>query len=250
MTITIREGGYYWRRDGVREGPIKRRPGRDVFILFASNSEHIWTSEGYYYSNKSPSQYDLIAEASAGDGWVFWRGGTCPVGADTLVDYQVRGGQQARCAARQIRWDHCGCDGDIIAYRVIEPAPAEPPCDGKPGGEWMAQQLVEKDARIKELEAELAARGAIIVDLNRKAARQQARVESLTYKYSYLREQVRAATPPAEQPERTVETFQQWRARNARCGVVVRLENGQPHYMPTADDISDYLEQRLGWEGE
>lgn len=24
MTLTIREGGYYWRRDGVRVGPMER----------------------------------------------------------------------------------------------------------------------------------------------------------------------------------------------------------------------------------
>lgn len=265
MTLTIREGGYYWRRDGVREGPMKRRAaetiGKGVFVWTAPSGE-IWTCDGGWHSRLDWNIRDLVAEAPAGDGWVFWRGGEYPVAPETLVEVQLRDGAIMQRAAKQFVWRDFGTSRDMIAYRVIRPAPAEPPCDGKQrtleeaeaeasslkiAFDEARQQLAEKDARIKELEKALERRVLKESDL-------QVRVDYLTHQNECLRKQLYTATttPPAEQPKRKAETFAEWFDNHGR-GVFVKSDGGGLCCMPTAEDISEYLkqlEQRLGREGE
>jgi hypothetical protein len=58
-------------------------------------------------------------EADA-EGWIKWDGGECPLPDDCLCHYNMVNGSWPRtCAARFLRWDRAGSEGDIIAYRPI-----------------------------------------------------------------------------------------------------------------------------------
>lgn len=65
--------------------------------------------------------------------WTDWHGGECPVPAGTLVEYRLRdGGTGSPLRTPHLwRWGHAGAHDDIIAYRVVEPAPL-PASDGLP----------------------------------------------------------------------------------------------------------------------
>lgn len=66
--------------------------------------------------------------------WIDWPGGECPVLAGTLIDVRYRDGhEEAGIPALTppnrdslhrwaTNWAHVGSDGDIIAYRIINPA--------------------------------------------------------------------------------------------------------------------------------
>lgn len=61
------------------------------------------------------------------DGWIEWKGGDCPVPLDVVVEYKMRGDHGfAQTDAGEVRWEHKGLLGDIIAYRIAkdQPAPA------------------------------------------------------------------------------------------------------------------------------
>lgn len=66
-----------------------------------------------------------------GEGWLPWSGGECPVAAETVVEVMFRDDwigpvMDTPCQARDLRWDHRKIDGDIMHYRVIQPAPPSP----------------------------------------------------------------------------------------------------------------------------
>ena len=56
------------------------------------------------------------------DGWIDWKGGMCPVDADTRVKIKHRDGMMSRNFAKAIcfRWDHIGNISDIVAYKVLK----------------------------------------------------------------------------------------------------------------------------------
>ncbi len=55
------------------------------------------------------------------DGWIEWHGGECPVAEIKFVEYRMRHGFKTSCFAGDLRWNHRGDMGDIIAYRVVKP---------------------------------------------------------------------------------------------------------------------------------
>lgn len=68
----------------------------------------------------------LKAEAKAGDGWIAWSGGECPVDQDAKVETKYRDGETQAAQAQYFRWDHACAkrthldpSADIIAYRVV-----------------------------------------------------------------------------------------------------------------------------------
>lgn len=237
MTITIREGGYYWRRDGVREGPMRRRTSGSPDYPWIAPSGRCWGGDGRrHYRDWAVAELDLIAEAPAGDGWVFWRGGECPVPPGTKVQVQFRIGalgEPANDQPERLRWHHGGNAGDIIAYRVIQPAPGAPPCDGRPGGEWMAQQLAEKDRRIAFLENALRRRAS-------QLAEKAARIKELEATLASSG----ATTQSAEKPKRKVETFEE-HFKQSISGPIALMSTGI-----FVRILSNYLEQRLGRESQ
>ena len=56
------------------------------------------------------------------DGWIGWGGGECPVPAGVRVEYVTRVGYHMHALASSLRWNHIGCRGDIVRFRVIQPA--------------------------------------------------------------------------------------------------------------------------------
>ena len=60
-------------------------------------------------------------EKKADDGWIQWNGGECPVDPGTRVCVKLRVGRYMDADSLVYRWDHVGGDGDIIAYRGVQP---------------------------------------------------------------------------------------------------------------------------------
>ncbi|MCR4297229.1 MAG: hypothetical protein NUV75_00540 [Gallionella sp.] len=57
----------------------------------------------------------------AGEDWIPWAGGECPVHQDALVDLELRSGDFKRSIRAKIwYWYHAGERCDIIAYRVVK----------------------------------------------------------------------------------------------------------------------------------
>lgn len=52
-------------------------------------------------------------------GWIEWKGGECPVPADTLVGYVLRDYYKGCNRAGGLSWDDTGSDTDIVAYRLL-----------------------------------------------------------------------------------------------------------------------------------
>ena len=69
--------------------------------------------------------------------WIEHDGGACPVAGDE-VWIRFRDGDERRCVPDEMRWDHWGGCGDIVAYRVVDPAP-------------QAQMLDEKSNRMRDM---------------------------------------------------------------------------------------------------
>ena len=65
-----------------------------------------------------------------GDWWP-WTGGECPVEANDIVNFLMRGDTEedddlyTNCRADGIMWTHNDSDGDIIAFRVVQHTPSE-----------------------------------------------------------------------------------------------------------------------------
>ncbi|MGY6249717.1 hypothetical protein ACXIUS_19520 [Bosea thiooxidans] len=67
---------------------------------------------------------------AAGNDWIEWNGGECPVGG--VVDVKLRRTHDdaedfllCDCEARDMRWRHIGNESDIVAYRLVD-APGAP----------------------------------------------------------------------------------------------------------------------------
>jgi hypothetical protein len=65
-----------------------------------------------------PSQPQV--KAKAGDEWVEWTGGACPVDLATPVEIEVSGKNTIRGDAGIFEWRHLGFPGDILRYRTIK----------------------------------------------------------------------------------------------------------------------------------
>lgn len=63
------------------------------------------------------------------NGWIDWHGGECPVDSDAIVEVKYRKPnpyQFNNDRAGDFTWSHDGFDGDIIAYRLVQPHEAQP----------------------------------------------------------------------------------------------------------------------------
>lgn len=70
------------------------------------------------------------------DGWIKWSGVKCPVDREHLVRIRFRDGEETTYShhAGTLRWDHNGSSGDIVAYRLVQPAPKYRPFASAPDG--------------------------------------------------------------------------------------------------------------------
>lgn len=78
-----------------------------------------WTLDNLKLLNE---HYSKIA---VDDGWKDWAGGICPVHNHTIVEVRLRDGDFRKMCAENFRWHYLGAEfayGDIIAYRIIQPA--------------------------------------------------------------------------------------------------------------------------------
>lgn len=64
-----------------------------------------------------------------GDGWIEWKGGECPVDRKTIVDVRFRLGDTVLATvAGEWAWMYSpDNDGDIVAYRIVQPAEPSAP---------------------------------------------------------------------------------------------------------------------------
>ena len=80
-------------------------------------------------------QYEAALAAKNG-GWIEWGGGECPLPRGALVDVRYRDGKQLNALSANygtlnprdasfVFWRNCGCEKDIIAYRLHQPQEAE-----------------------------------------------------------------------------------------------------------------------------
>lgn len=134
--------------DGWIEWAGGKRPvpaGTEIGIRFRSGREMLdgadgpslrWAHEGnggdiVAYRVVAPVEPAPPADA---DGWIEWAGGECPVPDGTLIDVRYRDGEDvcevpANEMAKSPRdaseafWLHDGLNVDIVAYRVVDPAP-------------------------------------------------------------------------------------------------------------------------------
>ena len=60
--------------------------------------------------------------------WIKWTGGECPVGKDAMVEVKLSCDEEAASLAGTLRWSWMAVPGDIIAYRVVKPAPSGSCC--------------------------------------------------------------------------------------------------------------------------
>lgn len=75
--------------------------------------------------SKSREIADLRAKLDKADGWIEWHGGACPVEKTAQVYVRLRGYEtdpSGPFCAGFWEWNHKGEVGDIIAYRLAEPA--------------------------------------------------------------------------------------------------------------------------------
>lgn len=86
--------------------------------------QYIHAKKAWYpidYPNFHPdAEYRVVPDE---DGWLPWYGGKCPVAAMTVVEVRYKSGPSIGVAeAHFIRWEY----GDVIAYRIIKEAEADP----------------------------------------------------------------------------------------------------------------------------
>lgn len=90
-------------------------------------SQHDWSSNENIlrYRLCAPDEWRSSTQPD-GDGWIEWHGGERPVPTFVLVEVRYRwrpfGGPTPR-HLNGLQWDHQGRPDDIVAYRVVSPAP-------------------------------------------------------------------------------------------------------------------------------
>lgn len=57
--------------------------------------------------------------------WIEWSGGERPVPPNTQVEVEFQSGIVGSSLSHEVRWWYLGSAGDIVAYRVLEAAPAK-----------------------------------------------------------------------------------------------------------------------------
>lgn len=74
--------------------------------------------------------------------WKMWSGGSCPVDPKAKVEYKMRVGDGILTdLAENLRWAHLGRDGDVVAYRLVEPCCGVPVQCEHPDGECVIREM-------------------------------------------------------------------------------------------------------------
>lgn len=106
-------------------------------------------------------------EHDRADGWIEWRGGTCPVAGPVVLKFRD-GRTMDATGGTWFNWAHYGtdCPGDIVAYRPVAPNDAERPKS------WalLCDTLKRQKAEIDSQRAQLAAQQEAITKLRNALA--------------------------------------------------------------------------------
>lgn len=95
---------------------------------FEGNFRHYITANDWNVSIVTREKYESAMEASkavlGNNGWIDWHGGECPVDSDAIVEVKYRKPSPLHFnndRAGDFAWSHTGSNGDIIAYRIVQP---------------------------------------------------------------------------------------------------------------------------------
>lgn len=116
--------GQVWRcRDGEQRKVLQKREKGDGFPWGLSDGE-IVTANGRDWSDEQDEGVDLIELVKDENGFTIWRGGKCPVPADTIVEVRLASEKSWCNPAGNFDWNVEGTAGDIVAYKVRDAAAA------------------------------------------------------------------------------------------------------------------------------
>ena len=88
----------------------------------APRGEIIGTWASHLLESAEQPQPEPAAPQAEDDGWIEWNGGDCPVPPRAEIKLGFRDGfEGSSTSPDDLRWDHAGSNGDIIAYKVIKP---------------------------------------------------------------------------------------------------------------------------------
>lgn len=82
------------------------------------------TDEESLYLQALEIALPILEQQERGDVWIEWGGGAMPTSTPFQeVGYLTRLGNKDKSSAGDLRWEHEGKGGDIIAYRIIPDQP-------------------------------------------------------------------------------------------------------------------------------
>lgn len=105
---------------------IVTREKYEAAMATSKELRHYQVSTEHYIADVSAGK---TANATGANGWIDWHGGECPVDSDVIVEVKYRKTnpyQFNNDRAGDFTWSHHGIDGDIIAYRLVQPHEAQP----------------------------------------------------------------------------------------------------------------------------
>ena len=102
--------GKYWRNEAFGEWFVADK--------IKNHHQTVLSREEYFHLYPAPDA----------DGWIEWKGGECPVEAESLIDVKFRVGATNTTgkSASDFYWKRDGDCSDIIAYRLHKPEQAKP----------------------------------------------------------------------------------------------------------------------------
>lgn len=113
--------------------------------LFAGDNTEFSLANGAAGAYLSLHKVKPLKAKKAKRPWIKWEGGECPVPEGTLIDVKHRDGEKYKKVPAlrdcNVRWEHIGSVGDIVAYRLAKPKKA-----AEPAQEVQAEPTVQREA--------------------------------------------------------------------------------------------------------
>lgn len=117
------------KRGGWPEGTSRISQGAVTVCIYADGHRVLFRHNVYGGDDcVTRDQYEAALAASKAvvghNGWIDWHGGECPVDSDEIVEVKFRKPCPLHFSndrAGDFVWSHHGSNGDIIAYRIVNP---------------------------------------------------------------------------------------------------------------------------------
>ena len=139
--------------------------------------------------------------------WIEWKGGECPVPADTVVNVRFRNGRESMSDACNWCWSHGGSSEDIVAYRVVKEADAATPKTTTD----VAQILTERGERYGKFT-----------------------------RHAEITQQLKQLIKHYLEKSGTALAYDQQESLDMICHKIARIVNGDPDYADSWVDIAGY----------